>query len=83
MRKTYVKTFDIWPVPDYVRGHIQPGQWVTAGPEGPKGQYLGQRPGCSDVVAWQGRGLGRRGYVKALRDYAKGAAKWPDERSAS
>lgn len=72
-RRQYVPAFDIWPLPDYARAVILPGQWVTAGPNGPKGRYMGQRPGGSDVVAWLDNAKGRaRSYNRALRNYAKG-----------
>ena len=48
-------TIDVWALAPSERAAIQPGQWVKAGPNGPCGQYLGQRKGGSDVVAWQGR----------------------------
>jgi hypothetical protein len=71
MRRTYAPAFDIWTVPGYLRGLIQPGQWVTAGPNGPRGRYMGQKPGGSDVVAWQNNARGRKGYGAALRAYAR------------
>lgn len=68
----YVATLDVWPLPPKARAALQPGQWVKAGPDGPRGQYLGQRNG-SDVVAWAGNRRGRGpAYVRALRAYAKG-----------
>lgn len=73
-RRVYSPAFDIWQVPAYLRGGILPGQWVTAGPGGPKGRYMGQRPGQVDVVAWQGNAKGRPGYGAALRAYAKAPA---------
>ena len=70
-KTSYTKTFDIWPLPTKVRAAIQIGQWVTAGPDGPKGMYLGQTKSGSDVVAWSGNMKNKKGYVKSLREYAK------------
>ena len=69
-RSHYVPILDIWPLPPRARAALQPGQWVKAGPDGPRGRYLGQRPGGSDVVAWVGNMKGRPGYLQALRAYA-------------
>jgi len=72
-RGQYVAALDVWPLPSRARAALQPGQWVTAGPNGPRGQYLGQAAGGSDVVAWADNRKGRGpGYVRALRAYAKG-----------
>lgn len=69
----YVPALDVWPLPPRARAALQPGQWVTAGPGGPRGRYLGQTPAGSDVVAWADNARGRgRGYGAALRAYAKG-----------
>ena len=71
----YEKAFDIWPLPSYVRRAIKPGQWITAGPGGSKGIYLGQTKGGSDVVAWpQGKGSNVAARAKLLRQYARGHA---------
>jgi len=72
----YEKAFDIWPIPSYVRKSIKPGQWVKAGPNGPKGMYLGQTVSGSDVVAWpQGKRSNIAARAKVLRQYAKGIDK--------
>lgn len=68
----YAPALDIWPLPPRARAALQPGQWVTAGPNGPRGRYLGQTRSGSDVVAWAGNAKGRPGYGAALRAYAKG-----------
>ena len=74
--RTYAKAFNIHSVPDYLRAHIQPGQWVYAGDRRAMGVWLGMRPSGVSVVAWAGNGKGRgfaggwRGYVAALRTYA-------------
>lgn len=73
-RRLFVRAFDVWPLPDYARAVILPGQWVTAGPGGPRGRYMGQTAGGSDVVAWAGNAKGRPGYGAALRAYAKAGA---------
>lgn len=70
-KTAYVKPFDIWVLPQKVRAAIQIGQWVMAGPDGPKGMYLGQTRSGSDVVAWAGNMKGKKDYVKKLRAYAK------------
>lgn len=64
--------FDIWKVQPADRAAIQPGQWVQAGPQGPVGQYMGQkRNGGTDVVAWRnGTGKGFAAKRKAYRQYA-------------
>lgn len=72
-RRLFCRAFDVWTLPDYLRASILPGQWVTAGPNGPKGRYMGQTRGGCDVVAWAGNAKGRPGYGAALRAYAKGA----------
>ena len=69
MTSQYVKALDIWPLPPKSRAALQVGQWVTAGPNGPKGRYMGQKRGGTDVVAWSGNGRGRN-YLRALRAYA-------------
>jgi hypothetical protein len=74
-RRLYVPAFDVWGLPPYLRAAILPGQWVTAGPGGPLGRYMGQTRAESDVVAWQGNAKGRgRSYGAALRAYAKAGA---------
>ena len=60
--------FDIWNIPPAERAAIQPGQWVQAGPQGPVGQYMGQKRGGTDVVAWRGHGYSAK--RKAYRQYA-------------
>lgn len=71
----FLPVVDIWALDPVARGALQPGQWVTAGPDGPKGRFLGQtRNAGSEVVAWSDNARGRPGYVASLRAYAKGAA---------
>ena len=67
----YTPTIDIWALDDNERAALAIGQWVTAGPDGPLGRFLGQ--GRSTVVAWQGNARGShdyRGYQRSLRAYA-------------
>lgn len=81
-RRLFVRAFDVWPLPDYARAVILPGQWITAGPDGPRGRYMGQTAGGIDVVAWAGNAKGRgRSYGAALRAYAKGRRPGPLFRS--
>lgn len=71
MAKRYTPAVDIWALTPEQRATLQPGQWVTAGPEGPKGRFWGERQ-VSTVVAWQGNARGRSWvYHAALRAYAK------------
>lgn len=68
----FVSAFDIWQVPDYLRPHIQPGQWVYAGDKSSMGRFWGATNRTA-VVAWQGNAKRRyHAYQKATRDYAKG-----------
>jgi len=53
MRRLYVPAFDIWTVPGYLRGLIQPGQWVTAGPNGPVADTWARNPAV--LTWWPGR----------------------------
>lgn len=65
-------TIDIWELDDEQRARLQPGQWVTAGPDGPRGRFLGQ--GRSTVVGWLGNARGHRSYrdyMRTLRTYAR------------
>ena len=71
---------NIWNVEPRDRAAIQPGQWVQAGPQGPIGQYLGQKKSGTDVVAWRNTvysnksTTSERGFAakrKAYRQYAK------------
>lgn len=70
----FVSPFDIWQVPDYIRPHIQPGQWVYAGDRTNVGMFLGATARTA-VVAWR-RNINahadRNGYLRTLRQYAKG-----------
>ncbi len=69
----FFPAFDIWPLSDDQRAAIPAGQWVTAGPDGPKGRFFGQ--GATTVVAWVGNARGSRNYreyMRTIRDYGRG-----------
>jgi len=66
----YMKTVDIWTLDDEQRRKLPIGQWVTAGPDGPKGRWMGQGR-ASSVVAWLDNGRGHwRSYMRTIRQYA-------------
>jgi hypothetical protein len=67
----YTKTVDIWTLDEDQRRRLPIGQWVTAGPDGPKGRWMGQGRGSS-VVAWLGNSQKGRWlqYMRTLRQYA-------------
>ena len=72
----YQSMFDIWAVPTDLLKHVQAGQMVYAGNKSNKGRFLGVRKSGSIVVAWQGNiqsHSDKQGYIKSLRNYAKGA----------
>lgn len=72
----YAPTIDIHALTDEQRARLPVGQWVTAGPDGPKGRFLGAGR-QTHVVAWLGNARGSRdyrGYMASLRDYARGLA---------
>lgn len=67
----YTKTIDIWTLTEEERSLLPIGQWVTAGPDGPKGRFMGQGR-ATTVVAWLENGRGRwRSYMKTIRNYAR------------
>ena len=67
----FVSAFDIWQVPDYLRPHIQPGQWVYAGDRSHLGRFYGASTRTC-VVAWQGNAKGRvRDYQRVYSDYVR------------
>lgn len=71
----YQAIFDIWAVPVDLLKHVQAGQMVYAGTKDNKGRFLGVRKSGSIVVAWQGNVQNhsdKLGYIKSLRNYAKG-----------
>lgn len=64
----FSKAIDIWALSSGERQRLQPGQWVTAGPDGPRGRFYAE--GRSTVVAWNGNARGRwSAYQRALADY--------------
>lgn len=69
----YIKTLDIWALGPQDIKRLQPGQWVTAGPQGDKGIYCGVKPSGTIVVAWWHNAKARdyRTYVHTLMEYAK------------
>lgn len=72
----YQSIFDIWAVPVDLLKHVQAGQMVYAGTKANKGRFLGVRKSSGIVVvAWQGNiqnHSNKLGYIKTLRQYAKG-----------
>ena len=67
--------FDIWAVPVDLLKHVQVGQIIYAGDRSNRGRFLGVRRSGSIVVAWQGNiqaHSNKLGYIKTLRQYAKG-----------
>jgi hypothetical protein len=71
----YQSIFDIWAVPVDLLKHVQAGQMVYAGDKSNKGRFLGVRKSGPVVVAWQGNiqsHSDKLGYIKSLRNYAKG-----------
>jgi hypothetical protein len=71
----YQSIFDIWAVPVDLLKHVQAGQMVYAGDRSNRGRFLGVRRSGSVVVAWQGnvqRHTDKLGYIRTLRNYAKG-----------
>ena len=70
----FVRTLDVWQLDASQRAKLQPGQWVTAGPNGPKGRFLGEAP-RSTVCAWLGNARGAAGgpaaYFRTIRSYAR------------
>jgi hypothetical protein len=72
----YQSMFNIWDIPADLCKHIQAGQMVYAGDKSNRGRFLGVRKSGTIVVAWQGNiqnHSDKLGYIKSLRNYAKGA----------
>ncbi|GGD98247.1 MULTISPECIES: hypothetical protein [Rhizobium] len=66
----YLPTIDIWEITEDGRASLQIGQWVKAGPDGPKGRFYGH--GSSTVVAFLPNARGRyRSYMATIRDYGR------------
>ena len=68
----YTKAVNVWALSQEQRKQLQVGQWVMAGSNGAKGQWLGQKASGSDVAAWHHHGIkGWKAKVSTLRAYAK------------
>lgn len=70
----YIKSFNIWNIPQELIRHIQPGQHVYAGDKSNKGIFQGIKSNGIIVVAWQGNinnKKNKREYINTLRKYAK------------
>lgn len=68
----FAKTVDIWSLSPEEIAKLQPGQYVTAGPDGTKGRFYGQ--GASTVVAWSARvpsGKRRAEYLKKYAEFGR------------
>ncbi len=63
----YQKAINVWALEPDERKLLQRGQWGTAGRNGAKGVWIGQKDNGVDVVMWHGNAMGRRSY----RDYFK------------
>lgn len=71
----YTQPKDVWAMTtDQIR-QMQPGQWVYAGEQTNKGQFLGVTQRDTVVVAWYGNAKNGRvyiDYIRCLRNFAKG-----------
>jgi len=70
----YQKTVDIWAATYSEREALQVGQWITAGPNGARGIWLGITSTKSCVAAWVGnmeRNKNPAKYLANLSAYAK------------
>lgn len=66
----YRPLIDIWELTEEERSKLAIGQWVTAGPDGPRGRFYGH--GRSTVVAWLDRAKGRyRSYMAFHASYGR------------
>ncbi len=69
----FFKVIDIWELNDGQRAKLRRGQWVQAGPDGPKGRFYAQTKSTT-IVAWLGNARnardGYRDYMATIRDYA-------------
>lgn len=64
----FTKTVDIWSLTPEEIAKLQPGQYVTAGPDGTKGRFYGQ--GGTTVVAWSARVSSGKRRAEYLSKYA-------------
>jgi hypothetical protein len=73
----YRKSLDIWTLDHDARCKLQPGQWVTAGPNPDnRGIWCGVSHGGSCVAVWLGnlkglKGQARLARIRQLMAYAK------------
>ena len=70
----YTTTIDVWKLTASERNKLQRGQWVSAGLNGPKGVWIGQKTNGVDVVMWHGNATRRASYpdyIKMLINYVK------------
>lgn len=70
----FTKAVDIWSLTPEEIANLQPGQYVTAGPQGPKGRFFGC--GSTTVVAWAASipaGGRRREYLSKYAEFGRQA----------
>lgn len=70
----YIKSFNIWNIPNELIKYIQPGQHVYAGDKDNKGIFQGVKSSGIIVVAWKGNinnQKNKKEYINKLRIYAK------------
>lgn len=69
------KTINLYAFPRELVKHLQPGQWVAAGDNGPLGRFYGVKRSGVVVVAWKDNAK-RSGdyfdYCKTLHAFSKG-----------
>jgi hypothetical protein len=68
----FAPIFDIHAIPDALRKHIQPGQWVYASDKSAKGRFLGMKKNGICVVAWYRGEEDFNEKCRILRQYARG-----------
>ncbi len=75
----FQSTIDIFTLSDEQRAQLQPGQWVTAGPDDfgdgrNRGRYFGKSANGNDICAWIGNAKGRyRSYMASIAAYGRSA----------
>ena len=69
----FFPSIDIWELTAEQRAKLRRGQWVQAGPGGPRGRFYAETKGGT-IVAWHGNARGAAGgyrtYMSVIRDYA-------------
>lgn len=78
------KAIDVWAIPAELTKHLQPGQWVRAGHNGPLGRFYGIKRSGVIVVAWQDNakaGGKYFDYCANIRRYARGDSPDPAVRA--